>query len=235
MGRNLKRGAQSVNDWNLGSREEANRRQERDHWPFTTGFTWVWAFKLVCMCPLCYTSLKLYPFSNGCTVSVLWLLESWNRSLNSFKTVALMVIACSSVWNFWANAGRTDPTGRKPHPITAFSRPKDYEIGRPNSVRLGMGRWHGTRYRTFWWCSQGDITQGKGTIQTTWGSLSAAMGVSESLCTSRWQQNRSMRTKYLKKAWPMDLRGAGAPRNCARSSTLVQTWHPQEVLSSKFP
>lgn len=113
MGRNLKRGAQSVNDWNLGSREEANRRQERDHWPFTTGFTWVWAFKLVCMCPLCYTSLKLYPFSNGCTVSVLWLLESWNRSLNSFKTVALMVFACSSMWNFWANAGQDWPYRKK--------------------------------------------------------------------------------------------------------------------------
>lgn len=76
----------------------------------------------------------------------------------------------------------------------------------------------------------------EGIIQTTWGPLTLAMRVSESLCTSHWQQNRSMRTKCLRKACPMDIGGPEAPRNCARSSALGQ-FKPDTLRKSwgKFP
>lgn len=151
-----------------------------------------------------------------------------------------MVTAGSSVWNCWANAGRADTTGRRSHPITAFSRCKDYDIGRPKLVwcwewekwENSMGRGIGL---------SGDVPRvishtSVGTIQTTGGPLTASMRVSESFSTSHWQQNRSTRTKCLKKACPIDPGGPGPSRNCARSSALGQ-FRPDTLRKSwgKFP
>lgn len=122
---NLKRGGQLVNEWNLESREEANRKQEKHHWPFSTEFAWVWTFKLVCMCPLCHTSLELYPFSDvtkHCHSTLTS--EKLKHTFKLFHAMVLMVTACFSMGNCWANAGRADPAGSKAHPIIAFSRPK---------------------------------------------------------------------------------------------------------------
>lgn len=62
------------------------------------------------------------------------------------------------------------------------------------------------------------------------------MRVSESLCTSYWEQNRGTRAEYLRKACSVDLGGPGVPRNCARSSALGQ-FRPDTLRKSwgKFP
>lgn len=91
------------------------------------------------MCPLCYTSLDFYQKTS----------EKLKQTLEVFSTIVLMVTACSSVWNGWANIDSAGPTGRKPPPIALSSADSKVVWDRRDR------RWcfHGTWYRAFWWRS----------------------------------------------------------------------------------